>query len=231
MQSCVSTTRKIHRFSCTTNKYNALYSRYLKHPEKLLEIASYDTTHELLDLCGGTGAISLAAIKLGANPEKVTLVDLNPRCEDLRIKQLKGQANDIMQTLCAQNKTFDIAVCRQAFAYLDIEGEAGITLAKTIATLLAPGGRFVFNSFIRPCFHAKTYRFAGQRYIELAGYLRRRVFRLQVNLSKGYDLTISKWHREERIFEIFNPYFSIETRWSDNAVYWICTRRTPKREG
>lgn len=213
------------KFACTTEEYNQLYSRYLQDPGKLLEIAGYHTTHQLLDLCGGTGAASLAAIAKGGDPSRITLIDLNPRCHDSRIRQLRGHALEKMRQLVAEHQQFDVAVCRQAFAYLDVEGARGQELAATMAALLPPGGKFVFNSFIRPRFHLKTYRFQGQRYIEAAGYFRRRVFHLQVNLRRGYDLTISKWHREERIYQIFQRDFHVETRWSDNAMYWLCTRR------
>lgn len=216
---------KNNRFSCTTEHYNNLYSRYLQNPGKLLEMVGYVPQHDLLDLCGGTGAISLEALKLGSLPSRITLVDLNPRCKNQHIRQLSGQAIDMMKQLCDEGKIFDTIVCRQAFAYLDIEGKSGEELAQLLATLIRPGGSFIFNSFIRPRFHAKTYRFQGQRFIELAGYLSRRIFRLQLNLGFGHDLTISKWHREERIFEIFNTYFNMETRWSANAIYWICTSR------
>lgn len=213
------------KFSCTTEEYNHLYSRYLQNPGKLLEVAGYHPSHQLLDLCGGTGAASLAAISQGADPARITLVDLNPRCHDARIRQLRGPALEKMRQLTAEQQQFDVAVCRQAFAYLDVEGERGQELAAMMAALLPPGGKFVFNSFIRPRFHLKTYRFQGQRYIEAAGYFRRKVFYLQVNLRRGYDLTISKWHREERIYAIFQRDFHVETRWSDNAMYWLCTRR------
>lgn len=213
------------RFLCTTEEYDNLYSRYLQNNGKLLELAGFTPQHKLLDLCGGTGAASLAAIAQGADPSRITLVDLNPRCHDERIRQLRGHALGKMHELAAEQQQFDVAVCRQAFAYLEVEGERGQELAATMAALLPPGGKFVFNSFIRPRFHVKTYRFQGQRYIEAAGYFRRRVFHLQVNLRRGYDLTISKWHREERIYQIFQQYFHVETRWSDNAMYWLCTRR------
>lgn len=213
------------RFACTTEKYNNLYARYLKNPGKLLEMANFDTSHRLLDLCGGTGAVANQALNIGTDPQNITLVDLNPRCQNQNIKQLRGRASDILRQLVAEGDRFDTVVCRQAIAYLDIEGKSGEELAQLLAILMPEGGRFIFNSFIRPRFHAKTYRYQGQRFIELAGHLRRRVFRLQINLGVGYDLTISKWHREERIFEIFNPLFQVETRWHGNAVYWLCTRR------
>jgi hypothetical protein len=115
-------------------------------------------------------------------------------------------------------------VCRQAFAYLEVNGERGEELAKLLANIMRPGARFIFNSFIRPRWLVKIYLLKGQRFIQLAGYLRRRVFRLQINIGQGHDLTMSHWHREERIFEIFKPYFQIEIQWSQNAIYWIFTR-------
>lgn len=213
------------RFACTTENYNNLYARYLKNPGKLLEMANFDTSHKLLDLCGGTGAVTNEALKLGTDPQNITLVDLSPRCQNQNIRQLRGRAPDMLRQLAAEGHKFDTVVCRQAIAYLDIEGKSGIELAQLLAILMPEGSHFIFNSFIRPRFRAKTYRYQGQRFIELAGHLRRCLFRLQVNLGVGYDLTISKWHREERIFEIFNPWFRVKTRWNGNAVYWLCTRR------
>ncbi len=221
----VSISNKTKRFACTTEHYNDLYSRYLQNPAKLLEMAGYQPGQRLLDLCGGTGAISLAALALGGDPSQVTLIDLKPRCQDKKIRQLAGSALSTLKQINNEGEMFDVAICRQAFAYLHVEGKSGEELAQSIANLIQPGGFFIFNSFIRPRFHFKSYQFKGRRFIELAGYLRRRIFRLQIGLGVGYDFSISKWHREERIFEIFNPYFNIETRWSENAVYWICTRR------
>lgn len=214
------------RFACTTEKYNSLYSRYLRNPEKLLEMTHYQTHHSLLDLCGGTGAISLAALELGAEAKNITLLDLNPRCDNKDIRQIRANALLGLQQLTSENKQFDIVVCRQAFAYLDVEGKKGEELAYLLAKAMRPGARFIFNSFIRPRWLFKTYRYEGARYIEMAGFMRRTVFRWQIHLGKGHDLTFSKWHREERIFEIFSPFFKVETHWSQNAVYWILTRKT-----
>jgi ubiquinone/menaquinone biosynthesis C-methylase UbiE len=221
----VNTQNQHDRFVCTTEEYNTLYSRYLRHPGKLLEMVGYKTSETLLDLCGGTGAASLAALEMGANVNHITLLDLNPRCSITGIKQISTEAIDGLQQLASEGKQFDVIVCRQAFAYLEVDGENGENLANLLAKIMRPGARFIFNSFIRPRWLAKTYSFNGSRYIELAGYFRRRVFRLQVQLGKGHDLTVSKWHREERIFEIFNAHFQIKTNWSKNAVYWIFTRR------
>lgn len=217
--------KKHGRFVCATEHYNNLYSRYLKKPEKMLEMVDYKNHETLLDLCGGTGAISSAALQLGADARNITLLDLNPRFLNTKIRQISADAIVGLKLLASEEKKFDVIICRQAFAYLEINGSSGELLANLLAKISRPGTRFIFNSFIRPRWIAKTYHFEGARFIELAGYIRRKVFRFQIQLGKGYDFTISKWHREERIFQIFSKYFSIETRWSDNAVYWICTRQ------
>lgn len=213
------------RFACTTKDYDSLYARYLQNPEKLLSMANFNNQHRLLDLCGGTGVIVTEALRLGTSPKNITLIDLNPRCQHSSIRQLRGGAVINLQQLIKEGCRFETIICRQAIAYLDLENTAGKELAELIALLIPSDCYFVFNSFIRPRFHAKTYRYQGQRFIELAGHFKRRVFRLQVNFKVGMDLTLSKWHKEERIFELFNPWFYIETSWSQNAIYWICKRR------
>lgn len=225
MQSITSKKNLRDRFSCTTASYNELYARYLQNPGFLLELANHQPQHQLLDLCGGTGALTRAALAAGTAPSHITLLDLNPRLANENIRQIKNNVQDGLKQLVTEQQSFDSVICRQAFAYLDVIGDAGIELAMMLANLIKPGGKFVFNTFIRPRFHFKTYRYQGQRYIEMAGYFQRRVFHLQINLWRGYDLTISKWHKEERIYAIFNPLFKIETQWRENAMYWICTRR------
>jgi hypothetical protein len=66
-------------FSCTTPNYDRLYANYLRNPERILNIAEYDPKkdHMVLDLCGGTGAVSKAMIDMGAKDS--ILVDVNPR--------------------------------------------------------------------------------------------------------------------------------------------------------
>jgi ubiquinone/menaquinone biosynthesis C-methylase UbiE len=145
------------RFACTTGQYNTLYCRYLQQPEKLLEMVDYHTHHDLLDLCGGTGAISKAALNIGANPQKITLLDLNPRLQHENITQICADALQGLEQLANLDKQFDVVACRQAFAYLEIDGEPGNTLAQLLATIIRPQGRFIFNSFIRPRWMLKTY--------------------------------------------------------------------------
>jgi methylase of polypeptide subunit release factors len=98
------------RFACTTENYNALYTRYLKNPARLLEMTAYKSHHTLLDLCGGTGAISLAALSLGADPAHITLLDLNPRCPHKNIRQIHASAIDGIKQLTLEGKNL-IASC------------------------------------------------------------------------------------------------------------------------
>lgn len=221
----LSSIQNRHKYLCTSENYNHLYTRYLKNKDKLLNLAAFEKTHKLLDLCGGTGAVTREAVSKGALATQITLVDLNPRCDVAGVRLLKGQAIDVLRDIAAHGEVFDSIVCRQAFAYLEVEGENGDALVRHLATIIRPGGKFVFNLFIRPRFLFKTYRCEGSRYVELAAHLGRRVVHVQMNLMQGYDVTISKWHREERMYELFNQYFDVRIEWSNKAAYWVCTRR------
>jgi|APSaa5957512576_1039674.scaffolds.fasta_scaffold64054_2 16S rRNA G966 N2-methylase RsmD len=81
--------------NCTTDKYDALYARWLEKPGTLLDLAGYEPGQTVLDLCGGTGAVSLECLDRGAGPAEVTLLDLNPRCSSDRILSIKGDANHL----------------------------------------------------------------------------------------------------------------------------------------
>ncbi len=69
-------------FRCTTDHYATLYARWLARPGTLLDLAGYEPGQRVLDLCGGTGAVSQECLRRGANPSTIMLVDLNPRCSE-----------------------------------------------------------------------------------------------------------------------------------------------------
>lgn len=201
-------------FDCTTDTYEALYARWLARPGALLEWGGFDPKkHRLLDLCGGTGAISLEALRRGA--KRVWLLDLNPRCKDLRVCTLRGRAED----LCTldffdpllptdghrrQEIDWNFVVCRQALGYLD--------LAKTARALycsMEKGGAFVCNAFVRPKWSAQTYVHEGRRYVEASGFLGKKVFHLQA-MRGDFDVTAFRWYSTHDIVSAFAPTFSLE---------------------
>ena len=202
-------------FNCTTPTYESLYARWLVKPGNLLDTAKYDPKQHkrLLDLCGGSGAVALEALKRGA--EKVWLLDLYPRVSDPRIVRLVGRAEELhlMQDDALDEAPqgaawwhgprFDFVVCRQALAYLD--------LAKTAAALfyaMEKDAPFVCNTFVKPKWSLKTYLFNERRFLEASGFFGRTVFHLQATPG-DWDVTRFRWHSTDDIVTAFMPYFEL----------------------
>ena len=192
----------MERLSCTTDKYDALYARWLKNPESLVEYANIRPGDLVLDLCGGTGAVAKAVREQG-RAEYVTLLDLNPRCTDQAVVQRQGRAENLMAVF--PEGQFDVVICRQAIAYLDI-----LETAISVHHALADRGRFVFNGFIAPRWNLSTYKHKGRRFIEASAYLGRRVFHLQAAPRIGADLTRFSWHKPQEIGAVMEHFFALE---------------------
>lgn len=194
---------------CTTPTYETLYARWLEKPGNLLDTGKYDPkgTHAyLLDLCGGTGAVALEALRRGAS--EVWLADLNPRVSDPRIHTIRGRAEDLplrkrLDRLRGE-PPFDFVVCRQALAYLDLERTAQALFYAT-----EPGTPFVCNTFVKPKWSFKSYRFKSRRFIEASGFFGRTVFHLQAMLG-DWDITRFRWHSTHDIVKAFMPYFTLD---------------------
>lgn len=163
-------------FRCTTDRYDELYARWLGKPGLLLDLAEYEPHYHLLDLCGGSGAVSREALRRGGQPHRIVLYDLNPRCPDPRIPCIQENVDDH-----ARDKTvrgmygvpFDVVVLRQAANYLRWDSD----LVSWLRYLLVPGGKFVFNTFTHPMeggvkpYSYKSYRFGGHRFFEAHLYV------------------------------------------------------------
>jgi len=180
--------------SCTTDQYDALYARWLTQPGVLLDHAGYMPGQMVLDLAGGTGAVSLECLRRGADPSTIHLLDLNPRCPDDRITQFKGDATQLGEVFKGDQPgchgRYDLIVCRQAAAYLDWH----VFMLGWLRAILKPGGKLVFNTFVRPRWSLKTYKHEGRRFIEASAHFRRRVVHIQAADGLGYDVTKFRWH-------------------------------------
>lgn len=215
--------------NCTTDKYDRLYARWLEKPGSLLDVAGYQPGERLLDLCGGSGAVSLEAIRRGADPSTVMLVDLNPRCPDTRIEQVTGNADNIgpdvfggRQPEC--HHSFDLIVIRQAAAYLHWH----TYMILWLVCLLKRKGRLVFNTFIKPKWSLKTYKYNGRRYFEASGYIGRTVWHIQASPGIGFDITRFKWWDEQELRRRLETVFNVVVLQEGKSLRWICT---PNRKG
>lgn len=234
-------------FDCTTDTYETLYARWLVKPGALLDWAKYDPErHRLLDLAGGTGAISKEAVRRGA--ETVHLLDLNPRCtrEEThvggrrRIFMITGRAEDLRAAKEPWNplewdecrypynwlpdqrtERWDLVVCRQALGYLNLP-----VVAKALLPLVAPHGRFVFNTFVRPKWSAKTYKHEGRRYFEASGFIGWRVLHLQAT-DGDFDITSFRWWTDAEVRASFGPGWALEEFKRTESTLWYSWRREP----
>ena len=226
---------------CTTGRYDELYAIWLKDPLAVLYPAKWQRDEPLLDLCGGTGVISKALLcpqPFGSSPTpKVTLFDLNPRPgkwaglqEKLhRFYQVWGDAN-LVDTYF-KPESFGVVVCRQAMGYLD-----PAKAIPAVATILKPGGRFVFNTFIDPKlgralpYSYKWYKFEFNQFFEARVVAFNRVLHVQAKLSgiPGVDVTLFKYHPEQELRALLSPWFSVEVTQVGRGLHWLCTRQPEK---
>jgi SAM-dependent methyltransferase len=197
-------------FNCTTNNYERLYARWLQKPGELLEFAAFKPTDSVLDLCGGTGAISKEVLRLSNERARVALFDLNPRVEDHRIECITGDVNS--GGLARVRSKFDLIVCRQALGYLKLN-----SLAEDLPRLLKPEGRFTFNTFVKPKWGIRSYRYEGRRYLEASAYLGPHVIHVQAGPGKSpasrIDFTVFRWYSSEEIDAVLSRTMEL-CRWS-----------------
>ena len=202
------------RFACTTPAYAAIYARWLANPGGLLDFAGYTPGERLLDLCGGTGAVSQEALRRGADPASIMLVDLNPRCPD-PIRQETADANGVF----AWGRQFDLIVIRQAAAYLDWDRGLVTHLWRLLAT---SQGRLVFNLFVRPKWSAQTYRYEGRRFFEASGYFGRTVWHVQAGRA-GVDVSRFRWLDTDDLRHRLERWFVVEVQEKGASQRWLCT--------
>lgn len=189
-------------YDCTTDSYASLYARWLEKPGDLLDFGGYDPEqHNLLDLCGGTGAVACAAKARGG---AAALLDLNPRCDDPTVFTIKGRAEDL--DVLSRGRSWNFIACRQALGYLSL-----YETAKALYDVTTPGAIFVCNNFLRPKWSFRPYRFKGRWFLEASGFLGQTVFHLQA-APTDYDITIFSWYTPEQVEMAFEPCWTLERR-------------------
>ena len=205
---------------CTTDKYHTLYARWLTNPGTLLDAAGWEPGMTLLDLCGGPGIVTRAALRRGAKPEDITLVDLNPRAEDTGVRQVTSSMENLhLHMEPADWERYDVAVMRQAIGYIDINS----SFPEKLRQFLKPGGVFAFNTFRKPRFAYRAYNYGGTDFVELSGYLGRTVLHLQAAPGVGWDLTRFHWHKPDELLEAFGKY-DVTVKRRGRSIHFICVR-------
>ena len=202
---------------CTTDKYERLYARWLSNSIQLLEwggpVVTYRT--RVLDLCGGTGIVARQAKFVGAG--SVHLLDLNPRCQTPGVVLHRGRAEEADRIL-ADEAPFDVIICRQAVGYLE-PSEA----FRAVGAILAPGGRFVFNTFLEPRWRLQTYNYHGVRFLEASGYWGKHVFHLQASPRIGADVTHFRYHtKHELITALLEAGFGVKIHERGRSIRFLC---------
>ena len=205
---------------CTTDKYHQLYARWLVNPGTLLDAAGWKPGMTLLDLCGGPGIVTREALRRGAKPEDITLVDLNPRAADTGVRQVRSRMEDLQWKMTSADwDSYDVAVCRQAIGYVDIRSN----FARDVHLLLKPGGVFAFNTFRRPRWALRHYAFEGKTFIEASGFIGRTVIHLQAARGIGWDLTRFRWHSEEELSKAFQKFGLLVVK-EGRSIHFLCRK-------
>lgn len=208
-------------FRCTTEKYDQLYARWLENPGALLDFGEYNRSKSLLDLCGGTGAVSKEALRRGA--KDVTLFDLNPRADRWpEIRCVQGDFHNFDDRAYLATRQYDFIVCRQAIAYLNLA-----TLKKEIPALLAPGGRFVFNMFTNPKSYTRRYEYDGRKYLEASIVFAGRVFHLQSCAGVGSEISIFRQPNVDLVINSFTQIGHSHKRQVTNRSAWLMIEKAP----
>lgn len=208
--------------------YEVLYARYLApgRTGQLLDHCGSLDGRAVLDLCGGGGRASLEALRRGAR--HVTLVDESiPMSAHLAGEpglHLYHSAVDHALMSRLPGGPFDAVVCQQAINYW-----FDATLMPLLALHLAPGGRFVFNTFWdAPAFmpSPKQYTHEGRQYLELSWRSdARTIEHVQVCEGLAPHTTRFQWVSPEEFEAALAPLFNVvEHREGKTSVY-VCTLR------
>lgn len=202
--------------NCTTPAYDTIYAPWLSHPETLLDLSRWRPEMTLLDLCGGTGAVSREAIRRGADPSAIVLYDLHPRAHDLACAGV-AQVRGLAEQLDLPGHRFDRVVMRQAVAYL--EPTHLTDTFRRIRDHLNPGGRFAFNAFVRP----RVFLRRRGRHLEAGAYWGRTVWHLQT-AGRLWDVSRFHWFtREELIDAVWSTSFRfLEEAHDEASLRFVC---------
>ena len=189
--------------------YKALYAKYHQGRgiDELLDLAEPLRGMHVLELCGGDGRMSLAAIERGA--EKVVLTDKEKEMfpslleERPRIKVRVRDAENTLNDFRFWKWTFDRIICRQAVNYWLYH-----RTAEVLPEVLNEGGIFAFNTFNQepprePM--VKTYEYQGHHFVEVSWLVGDMVHHVQVREGMEPHCTSFRWISPEEFRTLLEP--------------------------
>lgn len=207
--------------------YELLYERYLERgPESLLDAANLQEGENVLDLCGGSGRLAVAARKHGAGV--VVVVDEDFRMangEKLNKNVINFVEQNVVNYLCSHVVKWNVIFSQQAINYW-----LNKDIAKIVAIRLSDGGRFVFNTF----HHAppavpttKTYQAsAGHVIAEMYYCVNNVVHHFQARDGCEPHYTSFRYISPKEYKEWLSPFFDVEIiRKGKNSAIYVCRKR------
>lgn len=204
---------------CTTNRYAGLYARWLSNPGSLLDLAKFNPSRDiLLDLCGGTGAVSEEAVERGA--KSVYLLDLNPRYNNPEVVTIKADAHN--PTAYSFLPDIDLCVIRQSLGYLRLH-----EIAPILGGLLKPGARLAINGFLKPKWKLSFYEFNHGMFLEASAHMLGWVAHIQAAGAFGVDLSVFRHHEMRSVHAAFIPWFKVGRQELTDTSFRLVLVRKP----
>jgi len=207
------------------NKYRLLYSRYFERkPEELLALVGPLTGKKVLDICGGNGRASIAALAMGAS--ECTLIDscleMIPDDLDPRIRVENVEVCHAFRYML----DYDVAVCQQAINYWFDEDTI-----RLLYEAMVPGGVFVFNTFNqRPSTKpmVKEYEYKDLNYVEISWRMGEVVQHVQICQGMEPHTTSFQWIPSITFKMTMKPWFEVTEIKIGKTTIYKCVRRDGK---
>lgn len=213
-------------------EYELLYKRFFTRPvSELIDLAGIKDGDKVLDLCCGGGRLSFAAKQAAQNVSVVAVdaeADMIPKAEfkTQGIKWLVKKVDDLLFGCYIDDEYqghFNVVFCQQAINYWFNDCRDNM---KTLRDLMAPGGRFVFNTFANKpdtSPQVKHYELDGHKYVEISRLRDNNiVHHIQVCDDRMHE-TEFDWISPEEFYSVLSPFFDVKVYHDGKTDIYVCT--------
>lgn len=209
--------------------YQQLYQRFYegRPSTELLELLGPIAGKHIVDLCGGDGRLTTAALNFGAGC--VTLVDAAAAMvapalwHEPRVHICINHVREWLAQCQANGNRFDGIACQQAVNYW-LDGET----APLIAAALVPAGTFTFNTFHQQPTRTPTvkqYQLDGHTFAEVSWLVGDIVHHLQVRDGLTPHYTSFRWLPHELLLGLLEPHFTVTIQQRGNTALYQCIKK------